>query len=616
MNENGGCSWGGGFKSVVRRKQVDSGHHIKKHDGDDHHRHQLAKKLTAVDLVAIGVGTTIGAGVYILVGTVARQHTGPALAVSFFIAGVAAALSACCYAELASRCPSAGSAYHYAYICLGEGIAWLVGWALVLDYTIGGSAIARGISPNLASFFGGSDKLPVFLARQTIPGLGIVVDPCAALLIMIVTILLCFGIKESSLVQAIVTSVNVCTLVFIIAVGGYLAFKTGWVGYDLPEGYFPYGLNGILAGSAVVFFSYIGFDTVTSTAEEVKNPQRDLPLGIGIALLICCILYMLLSVVIVGLVPYYTLDPDTPISSAFGDSGMQWAAYILTTGAITALCASLLGSLLAQPRIFMAMARDGLLPAFFAEINPRTQVPVKNTIVIGVLAASLAFFMDVSQLSEMVSVGTLMAFTAVAACVLVLRYVPPDGVPLPTSSRTWTASGESRVQPENVLEDAIESSDSPLLGDERDQDEKYFGKRRKIAACSIVLVCIGVLGLASGASAERLPSFPRFTMCGVSATILLGSLITLGCIDEDDERHNFGHQGGFLCPFVPYLPVLCILINTYLIINIGAGTWIRVLIWLLVGSIIYLFYGRSHSLLNNAGFAPTTCTGETTDLLV
>ncbi|CDY29954.1 BnaC01g40540D [Brassica napus] len=603
------------MNSVVRRKRVDSAHHIKKHDGEDH-RHQLAKKLTVVDLVAIGVGTTIGAGVYILVGTVARQHTGPALAVSFFIAGLAAALSACCYAELASRCPSAGSAYHYAYICLGEGIAWLVGWALVLDYTIGGSAIARGISPNLASFFGGSDKLPVFLARQTIPGLGIVVDPCAALLIMIVTILLCFGIKESSLVQAVVTSVNVCTLVFIIVVGGYLAFKTGWVGYDLPDGYFPFGLNGILAGSAVVFFSYIGFDTVTSTAEEVKNPQRDLPLGIGIALLICCILYMLLSVVIVGLVPYYTLDPDTPISSAFGDSGMQWAAYILTTGAITALCASLLGSLLAQPRIFMAMARDGLLPAFFAEINPRTHVPVKNTIVIGVLAASLAFFMDVSQLSEMVSVGTLMAFTAVAACVLVLRYVPPDGVPLPSSSQTWTDSVESRVQPENVLEDGIESSDSPLLGDETVTDEKYFGKRRKIAAWSIALVCIGVLGLASGASAERLPSFPRFTMCGVSAAVLLGSLITLGCIDEDDERHNFGHQGGFLCPFVPYLPVLCILINTYLIINIGAGTWIRVLIWLLIGSMIYLFYGRSHSLLNNAGYVPTTCTGETTDRLV
>ncbi|XP_010525000.1 PREDICTED: cationic amino acid transporter 4, vacuolar [Tarenaya hassleriana] len=601
-----GCStkWSWGLRSMVRRKQVDSVH-LRKNDGN-----QLAKKLSAIDLVAIGVGTTIGAGVYILVGTVAREHTGPALAVSFFIAGIAAALSACCYAELASRCPSAGSAYHYAYVCLGEGVAWLVGWALVLDYTIGGSAIARGITPNLASFFGGLDNLPVFLARQTIPGLGIVVDPCAASLIIVVTILLCFGIKESSLAQAIITSVNVCTLVFIIMVGGYLAFKTGWVGYDLPNGYFPFGLNGILAGSAVVFFSYIGFDTVTSTAEEVKNPQRDLPLGIGIALLICCVLYMLLSVVIVGLVPYYALNPDTPISSAFGDSGMQWAAYILTTGAITALCASLLGSLLAQPRIFMAMSRDGLLPAFFSEISPRTQVPVKSTITIGALAAALAFLMDVSQLSEMVSVGTLMAFTAVAVCVLVLRYVPPDEVPLLSSSQYSIDSDDCRVENQDFLaDDGVESSESPLLEDKTAPDEKNKEKRRKIATWSIALVCIGVLGLTSAASAERLPSFPRFTICAVGAAILLCSLIILVYIDEDDARHNFGHTGGFLCPFVPYLPVLCILINTYLIINVGAGTWIRVLIWLLIGAMIYLFYGRKHSLLSSAVYVPVSYVG-------
>ncbi|KAG7575937.1 Peptidase C19 ubiquitin carboxyl-terminal hydrolase [Arabidopsis thaliana x Arabidopsis arenosa] len=201
-------------------------------------------------------------------------------------------------------------------------LGWLVGW-LVRHWCW---IIQLVDVSNLASFFGGLDKLPVFLARQTIPGVGIVVDPCAALLIMIVTILLCFGIKESSLVQAIVTSVNVCTLFLIIVVGGHLACKTGWVGYDLPSGYFPFGLNGTLAGSAVVFFSYIGFDTVTSTVEEVKNPQKGSSIGNRdciIDSLICCILCMLLSIVIVGLVPYYSLNPDTPISSAFGDSGMQ-----------------------------------------------------------------------------------------------------------------------------------------------------------------------------------------------------------------------------------------------------------------------------------------------------
>lgn len=415
-----------GFKGLMRRKLVDSAR--KEVDGG----HKLAKELSVTHLIAIGVGSTIGAGVYILVGTVAREHSGPALTISFLIAGIAAALSAFCYAELSSRCPSAGSAYHYSYICVGESVAWLIGWALILEYTVGGSAVARGISPNLALLFGGGD-LPAFIARQYIPALDIVVDPCAAILVFIVTGLLCVGIKESTVAQAIVTTGNVCAMMFVVIAGGYLGFKTGWAGYELPTGYFPFGVDGMLAGSATVFFAYIGFDSVASTAEEVKNPQRDLPLGIGAALSISCILYMLVSVVIVGLVPYYSMDPDTPISTAFASHGMKWAAYIITIGAVTALCSTLMGSLLPQPRILMAMARDGLLPSFFSDLNRRTQVPVKATIVTGIGAATLAFFMDVSQLAGMVSVGTLLAFTMVACSVLILRYVPPDEVPLTPS---------------------------------------------------------------------------------------------------------------------------------------------------------------------------------------
>ncbi|KAM0989840.1 hypothetical protein ACFX2C_008431 [Malus domestica] len=259
----GKCFWG--FRSLIQRKEVDS-----VHGGRREGHHQLARILSVTDLIAIGVGATIGAGVYVLVGTVARECAGPALTISFLIAGIAAALSAFCYAELACRCPSAGSAYHYSYICVGEGVAWLVGWALILEYTIGGAAVARGITPNLALFFGGLDKLPSFLARQTIPRLGIVVDPCAAVLVLIVAFLLCTGIKESSLVQMIVTSVNVSVMLFIMIAGGYLGFKNGWVGYELSSGYFPFGINGMFAGSAVVFFSYIGFDSVTSTVEEVR----------------------------------------------------------------------------------------------------------------------------------------------------------------------------------------------------------------------------------------------------------------------------------------------------------------------------------------------------------
>ncbi|KAK3446446.1 hypothetical protein EUGRSUZ_A02137 [Eucalyptus grandis] len=613
----GGCGSpsGGWAKGLVRRKQVDS---ARSRSGGGGH-HQLAKELSILHLIAIGVGSTIGAGVYILVGTVAREHSGPALAFSFLIAGIAAALSAFCYAELASRCPSAGSAYHYSYICVGEGVAWLIGWALLLEYTIGGSAVARGISPNLALLFGGADSLPAFLARQYIPGLDIVVDPCAAVLVIIVTGLLCVGIKESTLAQGIVTTANVCAMIFVISAGTYLGFKTGWPGYELPTGYFPFGVDGMLAGSATVFFAYIGFDSVASTAEEVKNPQRDLPVGIAAALSICCALYMMVSVVVVGLVPYFAMDPDTPISSAFASHGMHWAAYIITAGAVTALCSTLMGAILPQPRILMAMARDGLLPAFFSDINKSTQVPIKSTIVTGIGSATLAFFMDVSQLAGMVSVGTLLAFTMVAISVLILRYVPPDVVPLPSSLQesidAYSDAQESSGIISQVSGGSSKDSTQPLLGKkdasidypilvEKVQDILTEKNRRKIAGWAIMFTCIGAFLLTFAASSLGLSSFLRFSVCGVGVTFLLSGLIVLTCIDQDERRHKFGHAGGFICPFVPLLPITCILINLYLLINLGGATWARVSVWLIVGVLVYVFYGRTHSSLVDAVYVP------------
>ncbi|XP_047307806.1 cationic amino acid transporter 2, vacuolar-like [Impatiens glandulifera] len=597
----GKCSRAGGLKSLVRRKQVDSIHSKSSSSG----HHQLAKALTVPHLIAVGVGSTIGAGVYILVGTVAREHSGPALTISFLIAGIAAALSAFCYAELASRCPSAGSAYHYSYICVGEGIAWLVGWGLILEYTIGGSAVARGISPNLAVLFGSADSLPSFLARHTIPGMDIVVDPCAAILVCIVTALLCVGIKESTLVQGIVTIANVCAMFFVIIAGGYLGWKTGWAGYELPVGYFPFGMDGVLAGAGTVFFAYIGFDSVASTAEEVKNPQRDLPLGIGAALSICCTLYMLVSSVIVGLVPYYAMDPDTPISSAFASHGMKWAEYVITLGATTALCSTLMGSILPQPRILMAMSRDGLLPSFFADVNIRTQVPVKSTVLTGLVAATLAFVMDVEQLAGMVSVGTLLAFTMVAISVLILRYVPPDEVPMPSS---FQESIDSIPFSYDATEkDADGKEDIVLYAPLLPTQAAYIinENRRKIAGWTIMLTCIGALLLTSAASNVSLPSSVRYTVCSIGGVLLLSGLVVLTCIEQDEARHNFGHTGGFICPFIPLLPIISILINTYLLINLGSDTWARVSVWMFIGTLVYAFYGYRHSALHNAIYVPT-----------
>ncbi|KAK9061480.1 hypothetical protein SSX86_018661 [Deinandra increscens subsp. villosa] len=615
MESNGGGAKSG-FRSLVRRKRVDSVHSKSSDSG----HHQLAKELSILHLIAIGVGSTIGAGVYILVGTVAREHSGPALAISFLIAGIAAALSAFCYAELASRCPSAGSAYHYSYICVGEGLAWIIGWALILEYTIGGSAVARGVSPNLALLFGGPDSLPGFMARHYVPWLGIVVDPCAAILVFVVTGLLCVGIKESTFVQSVVTIANICAMIFVIIAGGYLGFKSGWVGYKLSAGYFPFGVDGMLAGASTVFFSYIGFDSVASTAEEVKNPQRDLPLGIGAALSICCMLYMLVSAVIVGLVPYYAMDPDTPISSAFASHGIQWAAYIITIGAVTALCSTLMGSLLPQPRILMAMARDGLLPPFFSEVNSRTQVPVKSTILTGLIAALLAFSMDVEQLAGMVSVGTLLAFTMVAISVLILRYVPPNEVPLPSSLQAAIDSVSMRHS--NLIrteETDVEVSNGqtgvsgetsaeypPLIAKVVAQALFNEKRRRKIAGWSIMLTCVGALILTYSASNLGIPSYFRLTVCGIGGLLLLFGLGVLTYIEQDDTRHNFGHTGGFICPWVPLLPILSILINMYLLLNLGADTWIRVSIWLLIGVFVYAIYGRTHSSLRHAVYVPAS----------
>ncbi|XP_020961256.1 cationic amino acid transporter 2, vacuolar-like [Arachis ipaensis] len=550
----------GSFKFFTRRKQVDS--------VEVETKGLLAKELTVPHLIAIGVGSTIGAGVYVLVGTVAREEAGPALTISFLLAGIAAALSAFCYAELASRCPSAGSAYHYSYICLGEGVAWLIGWALILEYTIGSATVARGITPNLAALIGGADKLPIFLSRQHIPGIDIIVDPCAAILVFIITALLCIGIKEIAVVQGTITSINVCALLFVVTAGSYLGFKFGWVGYDLHNGYFPFGVDGMLAGSATVFFAYIGFDAIASTAEEVKNPQRNLPLGIGGALFLCCGLYMMISIVVVGLVPYYAIDPDTPISSAFAKHGMHWAAYIINAGAFTALCSALMGGILPQPRILMAMARDGLLPPFFSDINKHTQIPVKSTIVTGLGAAILAFFMEVSELAGMAS------HICVLCCQIMTIY--------------------------NYFIVIFELLFIYLFLCVDVNNEN----RRRVAGRMIALTCLGAFVLTYSSSNLSLHSFVRFTLCGVGGITLLSTLAFLSSMEQDDASQNFGHSGGFVCPFVPLLPIVSILINSYLLVNLSMGTWLRVSVWLAGGVLVYAFYGRTHSSLKDVIYVP------------
>eukprot|EP00897_Mesotaenium_endlicherianum_P008093 jgi/Mesen1/7311/ME000376S06476 len=602
--------------------------------------------------------------------------TGPALPISFLIAGAAAGLAALCYAELASRCPSAGSAYHYAYITVEELVAWLIGWALILEYSVGGSAVARGISPNLAIIFGGNENLPAVLARVAVPDTSIILDPCAAFMVTIITALLSAGIRETASFQAVVTLGNVLVLVFVIVAGSWAGCKSGWQGYRQASGYIPYGVNGVLGGAAMVFYSYIGFDTV-------KRPQKDLPLGIGLSLVACGSLYMGVALVLVGLVPYTDIDLYTPMSSAFAAHGMPWAIVSivarksdsphtgghgasavfrwqsvhliqLTSECCWVGCPCLLCSCSrAQPRILMAMSRDGLLPAWFNRLNSTSGVPVNSTVFTGVLAACMALVMDIDQLSGMVSFGTLLAFTVVSISVLVLRYVPPvtpqpklsppsspnsieegshklfnkhyaespafiteGSEPLPiahhlahTSPLVSVSSNDTlpsfpsysprdELRTPLLIEQEEEAGDSlvkvescqslleaqPILRREQLPVATESGvnaaalplfsctdqrRRRRVAALAIASFASGVPLLAIAATSSSLPRWVGVLLACLATPLVAAGGTTLFAIKEDEGRHHFGHSEGFHCPCVPGLPLASILINVYLLINLG-----------------------------------------------
>ncbi|CAI5460277.1 unnamed protein product [Closterium sp. Yama58-4] len=438
-------------------------------------------------------------------------------------------------------------------------VAWLIGWALILEYTVGGAAVARGISPNLATALGGAGSLPFILARLPVSGTSVVLDPCAAITVALVTALLSAGIKESANFQMGMTIANVIILLFVAVAGAWIGFTHGWPGYkESPRWvvtYLPFGVSGLLGGAAMAFFSYIGFDTVASTAEEVKHPQRDLPLGIGLSLTCCGALYMVIAAVLVGLTPFDCIDPDTPMAQAFDTYQLDWAKYLVTGGALAALSTTLLGSLLPQPRILMVMARDGLLPAWFGRIDKATGVPQNATAVTGLLAAAMAFVLDIGQLSHGLSA---------AAMAFVLDIEQLSGM---------VGLGEG--------EDGI-----------------------RLASRAIVAVSLGAPLLAAAAAVASSSADLSITdnwlpllLFSLGGPLFLGGAATLGCINEDDGRHQFGSAGGFHCPWVPWLPLASILVNVYLMANLGATTWLYSSSWLAIGALVYLAYGICHSAL-------------------
>jgi APA family basic amino acid/polyamine antiporter len=467
----------------------------------EHGGKQLKRTLSALDLTLLGIGAIIGTGIFVLTGTAAANQAGPAITVSYLVAGVACGFAALCYAEFASMIPIAGSAYTYAYATLGEVFAWMIGWDLILEYAVGSMTVAIGWSGYMQKLLHGVGiELPLWMTAAPGSAPGTVVNLPAAIIVLVIMVLLVVGIRESARANAVMVTIKGLVVLFFIAAGVKYVNADNWVPYQ------PYGWSGVMAAAAVVFFAYIGFDAVSTTAEEAKNPQRDLPIGIIASLVICTALYLAVASILTGIVPvtqYRSLAEalpgvpsapateitrflNAPVAFALSLIGQDWAAYLVSAGAVAGITSVLLVMLMSQPRIFFAMSRDQLLPAGVSKVHPRFGTPYLTTIITCVIVALVASLTQIQVVGEMTSIGTLFAFVVVCAAVLVLRVKRPEA---------------------------------------------------------------------------RRP---------------------------------------FRVPFGPVFPVLGIVSCLYLMLSLPVLTWVRFLVWLNIGMMIYWFYGRQHSPLRDS----------------
>lgn len=440
-------------------------------------KHSLRKSLTAIDIIMLGIGVIIGTGIFVLTGVAAAKYAGPGLMLSFVLAGITCAFVCLAYSELASMVPIAGSAYTYTYTSLGEFIAWLVGWNLILEYSVGASAVAGGWSAYTVGILK-TAGIEVPKALTAVPADGGIVNLPAVLITLFLTFLLVKGVRESANANRILVAVKLAAIFLFIFLAGPKVNAANW------EPFLPYGWAGVSAGAAFIFFAYLGVDSIATAAEETHNPSRDMPIGIIGSLAVCTVLYITVTAIMTGVVPYSQLNTAEPVSYVLRSIGYNFGSALVGTGAIAGLSTVLLVMIYAQTRAFFAMSRDGLIPSKVCKVHPKYGTPHIITIIVGVAVALISGFTPIHVVAEMCSIGTLFAFIIAMIGVMVLRKTKPD--------------------------------------------------------------------------AER----------------------------------------PFRCPSLTFVAVCAILFCLYIMINLATGTWIRFVVWSLIGIAIYFLYGRSHSVLN------------------